>query len=210
MSTTLVGVLCGVGAAHLLAYYSGHRVVAGVLKALPILALAALVYSRSTAAAGAMVALGLVLSAAGDVSLVFPTGFIVGLTAFLLGHLCYIAAFAPDAAWTPLAAGVAVTLAVFAGLMLRYLWPYVRHSRVRWAIVVYVAAITTMAWCAIARAATPSAGVAETMGALGTLSFLVSDSVLSVNRFARPFAGAHAVVMVTYYAAQMLIARAML
>ena len=48
------------------------------------------------------------------------------------------------------------------------------------------------------------------MGALGALSFLVSDSVLSVNRFARPFAGAHAVVMVTYYAAQMLIARAML
>jgi len=199
--------LWGVGAAHLVAYYTGHRAIAGVLKALPILGLAALVFAAAQASSGQLVGIGLVLGAVGDVSLVFPTGFLVGLSAFFLGHLCYIAAFAPEAVLTPVSAGVAVALAAFATGMLRYLWPHVRHSRVRIPIGVYVAAISTMAWCAIARAIAPDAGGADAAGALGAVSFLASDGVLAVNRFARPFAGAHAIVMVTYYAAQMLIAR---
>jgi uncharacterized membrane protein YhhN len=66
-----------------------------------------------------------------------------------------------------------------------------------------------MGWCAVARA-TALGAPAAAAGAIGALSFLVSDSVLAFDRFARPFAGAHAVVMVTYYAAQILIARAAL
>jgi uncharacterized membrane protein YhhN len=209
VSAELVGVLSGIGAAHLLAYYTGHRVVAGLLKAAPVLALAGLVYLESPRA-GAFVALGLLLSAVGDVSLVFPTGFLVGLSAFLLAHLCYIATFAPGAAVTPLSIAAAVALVVVGAGMLRYLWPHVRHSRVRFPMVVYVAALTSMTWCAVARGTVSGAGAAEAAAAVGAVSFLVSDGVLSVNRFARPFAGAHAVVMVTYYAAQMLIARSML
>jgi uncharacterized membrane protein YhhN len=94
--------------------------------------------------------------------------------------------------------------------MLRYLWPHVRTSRVRWPVVVYMAAISAMAWCAIASATAPGAAAAATAGAIGAVTFMVSDSVLAVNRFAHPFGGAHAVVMVTYYAAQMLIARSAL
>ena len=40
MSTTLVAFVVVVGTAHLAAYYTDRRAVAGVLKALPILALA--------------------------------------------------------------------------------------------------------------------------------------------------------------------------
>ena len=104
----------------------------------------------------------------------------------------------------------AAALGVAAGLMLRYLWPHVRTSRVRWPVVVYLAAISAMAWCAIASATAPGAAAAAAAGAIGAVAFMVSDSVLAVNRFARPFAGAHAVVMVMYYAAQMLIARSAL
>src|SRR4029077_7141537 len=99
---------------------------------------------------------------------------------------------------------------VFAVLMLRYLWPHVRKSRDRWPVVVYMAAICAMGGCAIAAASAPGAAEAAAAGAIGAVAFMVSDSVLAVNRFARPFAGAHAVVMVTYYAAQMLIARSAL
>ena len=149
-------------------------------------------------------------SAVGDVSLVFTTGFLLGLSAFFLGHCCYIATFAPGAVLTPASTGAAVTIVVLAGGVLRYLWPHVQHSRVRTPIIVYVVALGTMTWCAVARATAPAAGFPETAGAVGAVSFLVSDAVLAVNRFARPFPGAHAVVMVTYYAAQMLIARAVL
>src|SRR6185503_7174995 len=121
---------------------------------------------------------------------------------------CYIAAFADGAVLTPVAAGTAAVLAGFAVAMLRYLWPHVRRLRVP--VTTYVGALTVMAWCAVARATAPGAGTVEAAAAIGATSFLLSDSVLAVNRFARPFAGAHAVVMVTYYAAQMLIARSAL
>ena len=211
MSTTLVGVLCGVGAAHLVAYYAGQRAIAGTLKALPILALAATVLGTAgpaDASYGRMIALGLVLSTIGDVSLVFESGFLVGLSAFFIAHLCYIVAFAGGATPTPTAAAAAVALAVVAVGMLRYLWPHV--ARLRVPVTAYVVALSIMAWCAIARATASGAGPAEVAAAIGATSFLVSDSVLAVNRFARPFPGAHAVVMVTYYAAQMLIARSAL
>jgi uncharacterized membrane protein YhhN len=197
----------GLGVAHLVAYYAHRRTLAGVLKALPILLLAWTVWTcRSGKPAYAHpVALGLVFGAIGDVSLVFAGGFLVGLSAFFVGHLCYIAAFARGAAMSGDAALAAVVLAAFSVLMLRYLWPHV--ARVRVPVVLYVTALSLMTWCAIARAAGPEAGGAAASAALGAVSFLASDGLLAVDRFVRRFAGAHAAVMVTYYAAQMLIAR---
>jgi uncharacterized membrane protein YhhN len=196
--------------AYLAAYYSARRAVAGVLKALPILALAWTAWTSGAARPLAdIIVAGLVLSAVGDVALVFPGGFLAGLSAFFLAHLCYIGAFARQAVVTGSSIAVAVVLAGVAGGMLRYLWPYV--ARLRVPVTLYVAALATMMWCAVARtldsgAATPPALAA----AVGSCCFLVSDGVLAVDRFARPFAGAHAVVMATYYTAQTLIARSAL
>jgi uncharacterized membrane protein YhhN len=211
VSGGLIALVCGVGAAHLVAYYGGRPALAGILKAMPILALAATVWAAPGAAGSSyagLVATGLVLSAVGDVSLVFPAGFLAGLSAFFAAHCCYIAAFAPGAAATTTTLWAAVALATFAGAMLRYLWPYV--ARLRVPVIVYVASLATMAGCAIARASAAPAGPAEAGAAIGAVSFLVSDGVLAVNRFARPFPGAHAVVMATYYLAQTLIARSAL
>jgi uncharacterized membrane protein YhhN len=210
VSQAFVGILCGVGAAHLVAYYSGQRAIAGVLKSLPVLALAATVAAAAGSTYGRLVAAGLVASAVGDVCLVFPSGFLFGLGAFLLGHLCYVGAFAGGAVVTGPSVLAAVVLGVLAGGMLRYLWPHVRARGVRWPVVAYMATISTMAWCAVAAATGPTPAAAATAAAVGAVTFMVSDSVLAVDRFARPFAGAHAVVMVTYYTAQMLIARSAL
>jgi uncharacterized membrane protein YhhN len=200
-------IAAGLGVAHLVAYYAHQRPLAGVLKALPILLLAWTVWACPSGkpAYAHLVALGLVFGAIGDVSLVFAGGFLAGLSAFFLGHLCYIAAFARGAAMTGDAALAAAALAVFSVLALRYLSPHV--ARVRVPVVLYVTVLSLMAWCAIARATGPEAGVAAASAALGAVSFLASDGMLAVDRFVRRFTGAHAAVMVTYYAAQMLIAR---
>jgi uncharacterized membrane protein YhhN len=214
VSAALLSVVCGLGIAHLVAYYAGQRVVAGVLKSLPILILAAVVWQRVLQADdGAisfanLVGMGLIFSAVGDVSLVFERGFLPGLSAFFAAHCCYIAAFLPGVVVSGASAIAAVAIVVAAGSMLRRLWPHV--ARVRVPVVVYVGALGFMTWCAIARATAPGAAFPACAGAVGALSFLVSDSVLAYDRFARRFAGAHAVVMVTYYAAQILIARAAL
>jgi alkenylglycerophosphocholine hydrolase len=211
VSGGLLALVCGVGAAHLVAYYTGRPALAGILKAIPILALAATVWTSPGTAGpsyAGLVTTGLVLSAVGDVSLVFPMGFLAGLSAFFAAHCCYVAAFAPEVAATATTLWAAVALGAFAAAMLRYLWPYV--GRLRLPVVVYVTALSAMAWCAVARASAPDSSAAEAAAAIGAVSFLVSDGVLAVNRFARPFRGAHAVVMVTYYLAQTLIARSAL
>jgi uncharacterized membrane protein YhhN len=202
----LVGLVLALGSAHLVAYGARSGAVAGVLKPLPVLALAWAVAHGPLASAtyGERIVAGLLLSAVGDVSLAFPAGFLAGLSAFFLAHLGYIGAFAPGAVPTPAALVAAVLLAAFSLGMLRYLWPHVAALRVP--VTVYVAALATMAWCAIARALSPGAPAGATAGAVGAVSFLVSDGVLAVDRFARPFAGAYGVVMATYYAAQLLIA----
>src|SRR5207253_7591702 len=93
-----------------------------------------------------------------------------------------------------------------AGLgMLAYLWPHLGKDRLP--VLVYVAVIVAMGWRAAARALAP--GIPESSGTLafaGAVVFMVSDGVLATERFARAFAAADAVVMITYYAAQILIA----
>ena len=212
MSTALLMVVCGLGAAHLTAYYAGHRAVAGVLKSLPILILAGVVFrnlgvGEPAMALAALVGVGLVLSAVGDVSLVFEGGFLAGLSAFLAAHCCYIAALTSGVVLNGASLLAAIVIAAAAVAVLRRLWPHVRRLRVP--VTIYAGALALMAWCAVARAIGSDA-TATRAGAIGAIAFLVSDSVLAINRFARPFAGAHAVVMVTYYTAQILIARATL
>jgi uncharacterized membrane protein YhhN len=207
MPAWIVMLVVVVGTAHLLAYYAGQRGLAGVLKALPILALAG-VAATTAPSVGAgyatLVTAGLLWSAVGDVCLVWPERFTLGLASFLIAHLCYLAAFVIGGlggmAWPWL-----VAIGVVAAGLLAVLWPHL--GQVRGAVLVYVAVIAAMAWTAARR--TDLAATPDPSGALalaGALVFMVSDGVLAVDRFARRFHLAHAVVMVTYYAAQTLIA----
>jgi uncharacterized membrane protein YhhN len=82
------------------------------------------------------------------------------------------------------------------------LWPLLGDRRLP--VLVYMLAIVTMAWQAARWSGlhTAAAGLA----AAGSALFVLSDSVLAWNRFARPFRAAQAVVLSTYFAAQWLIA----
>ncbi len=207
MPPWIVLLVAVVGGAHLAAHYLGRPGLAGVLKAIPIVALAlvaAIAPEPVSARYAALVTAGLLLSAVGDVCLVWPERFTMGLTSFLLAHCCYLVAFGLGAgqggqAWPWLAA-----IAVAAIALLALLWPHLGH--LRGPVLVYVVVIAAMAWAAARRAASP--GIPEPSGTLalaGALVFMSSDGVLAIDRFARRFRPAHAVVMVTYYLAQTLI-----
>ena len=74
-------------------------------------------------------------------------------------------------------------------------------------MLVYVTVIALMAWTAARRAtaqATPAPS--GTLALAGSLLFMSSDAVLALDRFARRIPAGHALVMLTYYAAQTLIA----
>lgn len=146
---------------------------------------------------------GLVFSAAGDVFLMLPRDrFVAGLLSFLVAHLLYIAAFCQPAG---LLAAPLLALPYLAGaaVLLFVLLP--RVGRLALPVIVYGLTLAVMGWQAASRwdALQDSASL---YAMLGAALFMLSDSVLALNRFVKPFAAAEAVLLSTYFAAQTLIA----
>jgi uncharacterized membrane protein YhhN len=154
--------------------------------------------------------IGLVLSLAGDVFLLWPQqGFLPGLIAFLLAHLAYIAAFCVPVRFAakPL---VFVVYAALAALILAQLWPGV-PAGLRGAVLAYVVCLATMAaqagawWRSRVGTAAPDLQLARA-AALGGLLFMASDSLLAINKFGTPLPLSSLWILLTYWMAQWCIA----
>lgn len=141
------------------------------------------------------------LGALGDVALLGSGSgaFTVGLGAFLAGHLAWVAALRPHSARAlrrrPLLA--APYLLAWAGLN-SYLWP--RTGRDRVPVLAYSTALLATALAA--------ADTGRPDLAAGGALFLLSDTLLALERFGELHLPAHeAIVMTTYAGAQGLLAR---
>ncbi|MEP6875275.1 MAG: lysoplasmalogenase [Burkholderiales bacterium] len=157
------------------------------------------------------VRVGLLLSLIGDVALLWPKeGFLPGLIAFLLAHLAYIAAFCVPArlAARPLAF---VAYAALALLILSQLWAGV-PAALRTPVVAYVLCLATMAsqaavWWRVA-AGHADAALAR-HAAIGGMLFMVSDSLLAINKFALPLPWSSLWILLSYWLAQGFLARSL-
>jgi uncharacterized membrane protein YhhN len=155
------------------------------------------------AAARRCVLVGLWLSLAGDVALLWPRqGFLPGLVSFLLAHLAYLVAFTRQqrfCAWWPAFAAYALV----AGAILWRLWPGVPGA-LQAPVVAYVLCLASMAAQAAVlwRRGEPRGGVLAIGGAL----FVVSDALLATNKFAGPLPLASLWILAPYWTAQWCIA----
>jgi alkylglycerol monooxygenase len=145
----------------------------------------------------------LALSLVGDVFLMLPGYFIPGLVAFLLAHLCYIALFRQGTPWFANRMALAATLTA-AAAMYAFLFPNL-DPVLKVAVACYAVVIAIMAAQAIGRA-TVLRDPASIGVAVGAVLFMLSDSLLAINKFAMPLPLAQFWVLATYYAAQLLIA----
>ncbi len=123
----------------------------------------------------------LVFSAAGDVLLAMPwwqPSFVLGLGAFLVAHLCFLAALLPLASPRPatrVAAAVAVCAACVA--LLVWFWPNMVADGMAPPVLVYMIVLAAMVCAALlARLPTP-------WTALGAVCFAVSDGMIGIGRF---------------------------
>jgi len=183
-----------------------------VFKPLTIIVALALVVahrrSRPGAPGSAWLLAALVASLAGDLALMLDGLFIPGLIAFLLAHIAYTLRFRQDAPWLPqrhVWAGVsALGAAVYAVLWAGGLPPELRAP-----VAVYVLAITLMASQALGRASEWRDGPSYLVAA-GSLWFMVSDTLLAINRFVTPLPAADLWVLGSYGAAQCLMVMGLL
>jgi uncharacterized membrane protein YhhN len=183
----------------------GRPVAAAVGKLLASLAFLAFGWSRLRAGstADAYLVLGLGLCLVGDLLLLPRRLFAAGLTAFLLGHVAYLAAFhalLPARDWPiSVAAPVVSASALAAG----WLWPHL--GRMRPAVLAYIATITAMVWGALSSAL---AGALPAAAAGGSVLFYLSDLAVARRRFIAPSLPVRVVGLVAYYLGQVLLAGA--
>lgn len=145
---------------------------------------------------------GLALSLLGDMALMVPKDrFLTGLGAFFLAHVAYTIAFLGRLD-TPVF--LPYLPFGFAGLfVVVILWRHLDGLRIP--VIAYAVAIAVMAGSAWAVAMTIGSVSAWT-AAVGTLLFLFSDVVLALNRFVGEIRSADALIVWTYFPAQLLLA----
>ncbi len=153
-----------------------------------------------------LVAGGLALSLVGDVFLMLPGDKLrQGLSAFLVAHLAYIAAFSlsnpfalPQLVWL-------LPFLVFVAAIVAAVWN--RLGNLRIPVLIYAAVISVMAWRALMRHEAPVIPRQTAFfGLWGGCLFVVSDAVVALRRFGRGFPGSLQLELVTYWVAQSLIA----
>ncbi len=149
-----------------------------------------------------MIITGLVFSLAGDVFLMLPSDrFLAGLVAFLIAHLFYIAAFLSEISaltWWPL-----VPLVIY-GIVI-YTIVASSLGKLKLPVLIYVVVILIMAWLAWERwSQTGQSGAL--LAFAGAVLFVISDTILAINRFRGAFKPSRALNLTTYFAAQWLIA----
>ena len=170
------------------------------VKAVPAVCLALLCLLKVKGMRGRLLFLAFLLCASGDAALSLDSGryFIAGLVLFLLAQLTFLTTFALD--FGPRRGNVllAAILIVYAAVMGAILKPYLADMVIP--VFVYLTVITAMSVMAALRAPANRRIVA------GAVVFVVSDSILAVNKFASPVPAADFFVMITYYAALFLIA----
>lgn len=174
------------------------------LTLLLILALALTASSRTNRRRAVGVGAGLLCSLAGDVFLMLPGDlFLPGLASFFAAHVCYLVAFTSDSRLAR--RRLPFLIAAVAGvILLILLWPGVPSS-LRLPVVLYAVALLGLTAQAASRALELKTLPAMLAG-LGAVLFTCSDAVLAINRFRFSFAGAHTLILSTYYLGQWLIA----
>lgn len=141
---------------------------------------------------------GLFFCMIGDGTLIW---FVVGLSAFLIGHLFYTAGFLGQWRYSALRLLSIVPIAVYSvwmGIQLVSSLKSNGEQALIIPVIAYIAVISFMLWTAIM--------TGNRYAMVGSLLFVISDSILSWNMFVADIRFSNVWIMTTYYAAQFLIA----
>jgi uncharacterized membrane protein YhhN len=178
--------------------YLDYTILSYIIKPLPVLLL--VLNCKREEFHEMFIHFGLICSIGGDTALMFgDVFFVIGLASFLIAHIFYAKAFsliAPRKAWL-----ASIPYFAYVVAFLFFLIPYT--GEMRSPVVIYSLAIAAMLWRAYIVSDKPKYKLVF----LGALTFTLSDTILAINRFYMQFDEAQYVIMVTYWAAQYLIAK---
>jgi len=195
----------------LLAIFLGFNWLHAIAKPLLMPCLVYIVYINDLAVPGKkLILIGLFFSWLGDLFLLIETNnalfFIAGLISFLITHICYIFYFLSIRSTQPSVLQkqpiyILLTLGYGVGLVW-LLFPFLGVLKIP--VILYAAIICSMLLCSIHIYLNVKAP-ANKLFIAGALLFVLSDSLLAINKFYHSFPFAGILIMLTYCAAQYLI-----
>lgn len=167
-----------------------------LLKIFPIALLVFGVLKTGASSTRSILLLALVFSSCGDLLLALDK-FIFGVAAFLIAQLSYAVLFRPlwqgfQRRWY-----LSVLLMTYMLVMLWLLLPSLGNLKLP--VMAYLMAITIMGFMAI------QSSLPIRWAVLGAILFIISDSLIAINKFIFPFPYESYWIMSTYYAAQFML-----
>ncbi|WP_417701604.1 lysoplasmalogenase [Pseudomonas sp.] len=174
-------------------------------KGIPVIALLLWLRQAPVGTYRRWIGIGLVFSLAGDILLDWPGDlFVFGLGAFLLGHLAYLRAYCSDSRQPALPA---LLLALVAGGAMFAILASSGLGELLIPVACYATAISLMLWRALARIGQPQLQPRSTwLAAGGATLFVLSDSLIGIDRFVTSFDAAPYAIILTYWLGQWGIA----
>ncbi|KFN48820.1 lysoplasmalogenase [Arenimonas composti] len=172
-----------------------------LLKPLPMLLYAALMWRTFEGATGRWLALGYGAAAAGDVFLDYGARdglFRQALAAFLVNQIAFLVAFATLGSGRPWRLARALPAVAYSLLLAVWLVP--KAGPLMPPVAIYLACLLAMVVMACRVEPAPR------LLWLGAMLFLLADSLIGVNKFAAPFPHAVLVIVTLYFSGQTLIA----
>src|SRR4030042_3855022 len=170
-----------------------------IIKAIPAISLAVLAFIAVSGIRGKLLFTALLFCAAADIALELAGGkyFVAGLGLFLVAHIFFIITFSRDFKFQKSRVPVIVLLAVYSIMMAFVMTPSLKEMAIP--VYIYMTAITLMCIFASLRAAR------NDFTLYGAISFIVSDSIIAINKFMMPVPAADYIIMITYDLALFLI-----
>ena len=198
-------ILAILGAVTYLYGVSTHAMALCLLtKPVPVLALLGWLHSGPVSPYRHWISIGLGFSLLGDILLAWPQDlFVFGLGAFLFAHLAYLRAYLLDCRRPAL---LPLVLALLAGVSLFSVMATKGLGDLLIPVGVYALAISAMLWRALARLGTHVAKHSAWLAAAGAVAFVVSDSLIGIDRFVHPFSAAPYLIILSYWIGQWGIA----
>jgi uncharacterized membrane protein YhhN len=170
-----------------------------IIKAVPVLSLALLAFLRIPGIKGKLLGIGFLFSDMGDILLELNRTdyFVFGLAAFLIAHIFYIMVFLRKPVWAKPRSIIVIVIIIYGLMFCNILIPNLGSMMIP--VVAYLVVILFM-------------GISASLGSdnhyliiAGACFFIISDSVIAVDKFLTPVSFSSFLIMITYYSAQFCI-----
>lgn len=157
-----------------------------------------------------LVILALICGFVGDLALLWVerhAAMLTGLVAFLIGHILYVVVFLDSTHFLTIVPTWVFLLTI--PYIIYGIWVYRKLAEsvgtMKFPVLMYLVVILTMSFTALSRFWAGSLAVAVWLPFVGSLLFMISDTVLALHIFRREIQHGNVWIMATYVAAQMLI-----